>query len=268
MAEIHVGTMGWTYKDWVGSFYPGEMGQDNFLDFYCQVFSALEIDSTFYFIPKPSVVSNWYARTPSDFVFTAKMPKLITHERHLMDCDELAENFMVSIGLLGKKLGCVLIQLPISFRQNHGTFDRVADFLAQLPTDDFRFAVEFRHPSWISAEVFTLLGQQSVAWAIQDSIGEMPICPQLTTNFSYIRWIGDSIDERIDHVGAPVVDRSHDLIRWSDRIKRDILPEVNALFCMFNNHYEGHAPSSCNQMKRLLGLEAVDPDIGHQMSLF
>lgn len=268
MADVHIGTMGWSYKEWVGPFYPNEMDQKVFLDYYCQVFSALEIDSTFYFVPKPSVVANWHSKTPPEFRFTAKMPRMITHERNLLECEDLVEAFMVSIGLLGPKLGCVLVQLPPSYRYNHRTMDRTAKFVDILPASDFRFAIEFRHKSWIQAEVFSLLRAHGIAWTIQDHPWHMPLYPELTADFTYIRWMGDNDDERIEHVGEVVIDRSHDLIKWSERLKKDILPRVDTLFGLFNNHYAGHAPTSCNQMKRLLGLDAVNPDIGKQMSLF
>ncbi|MEE2709525.1 MAG: hypothetical protein VYA69_08005 [Gemmatimonadota bacterium] len=96
----------------------------------------------------------------------------------------------------------------------------------------------------------------------------MPVYPKLTTDFTYIRWMDDNDDERIEHVGGVVVDRTHDVIKWSERLKEDILPRVDTLSGLFNNHYAGHAPTTCNQIKRLLGLDAVNPVIGKQMSLF
>lgn len=260
--------MGWTYKDWVGTFYPPDTDQNEFLGCYAQVFNTLEIDSTFYFIPKPAVVSSWYARTPPGFRFTAKVPKEITHEKGLMDCDELIETFLVSMGLLGPKLGCLLVQLPPGFQYNRGTYDRVGAFLDLLPSSDFRFALEFRHRSWIQPEVFDLLRSRGIAWTIQDHPRYMPIHTELTADFTYIRWMGDSNDPRMESVKEVVVDRTHDLIRWSERIKQDILPHVDTFYGFFNNHYAGHSPTNCNQMKRLLGLDTVNPDMGRQMSLF
>lgn len=265
---LYIGTMGWTYKDWVGTFYPHDTDQKDFLGCYSQIFSGLEIDSTFYFIPKPAVVSSWYAKTPPDFRFTAKVPREITHEKVLLDCEERIETFVVTMALLGPKLGCLLVQLPPSFRYNKGTYDRVGRFLDLLPTSDFRFAVEFRHRSWVQSEVFDLLRSHQVAWTIQDHPWFMPVHPELTADFTYIRWLGDNDDSRITSVREVVVDRAQDIIKWSERLKRDILPRVDTFFGFFNNHYAGHAPTNCNQMKRLLGLDTVNPDIDRQMSLF
>lgn len=267
-ADIYIGTMGWTYKDWLGTFYPRDLAQKDFLVYYSQIFDALEIDSTFYFIPKPSVVSGWYEKTPPEFRFTAKVPREITHEKGLVYCEELIENFVVSMGLLGPKLGCLLIQLPPSFRYGEMTFDRVAQFLSILPTADFRFAIEFRHRSWIQQEVFDLLRSNNVAWTIQDHPWHMPIHPEITADFTYIRWMGDNDDARIKDVKEVVIDRTRDIIKWAERLKQHILPRVDTLFGLFNNHYAGHSPTNCNQMKRLLGQDTVTPDANPQMSLF
>ncbi len=96
----------------------------------------------------------------------------------------------------------------------------------------------------------------------------MPVHPELTIDFTYIRWMGENDDERIEHIGEVVIDRTYALIKWSGRLKEDKLPRVDTLSGLFNNHCSGHAPTTCNQMKRLLGLDAVNPVIGKQMSLF
>lgn len=266
--ELYIGTMGWTYKDWLGVFYPPDADQKDYLHHYAQIFNALEIDSTFYFIPKPAVVSSWYAKTPPDFKFTAKFPRAITHEKGLADADEEAAAFLKSMSLLGRKLGALLVQLPPGFRYNRGTFDRVSRFFAGLPVSEFRFAVEFRHRSWIRSDVFDLLRERGIAWTIQDHPYYTPIHPELTTDFTYIRWMGDNEDPRISNVKQVVIDRTPDLLRWAEQLKRDILPEIDTLFGFFNNHYAGHAPTNCNQMKRLLGLDTVAPPAARQMSLF
>jgi uncharacterized protein YecE (DUF72 family) len=267
--DIYIGTMGWTYKDWLGVFYPHDLDQKDFLSFYARVFNTLEIDSTFYYIPRPEVVIAWHARTPPHFRFTAKMPKAITHERGLVEVDDLLTPFLSSIALLGAKLGCLLVQLPPAFRHSEVTFSRVAAFLGTLPTADFRFALEFRHRSWIRPEVFDLLRQHRVAWTIQDHPSLMPVVPELTADFTYIRWMGDNEDPRISSVREVVIDRTQDLMRWTERLKRDILPRVETVFGFFNNHYAGHSPTNCNQLKRLLGLEVVTPDTDQQqMELF
>lgn len=267
--KLYLGTMGWTYKDWLGAFYPLDMDQSHFLGHYARVFNSLEIDSTFYYIPRPEVVTAWHARTPREFRFTAKLPRVITHERSLVDVDDVLTPFLSSMALLGQRLGCLLVQLPPALRNTEDSFARVSAFLDLLPTDDFRFAVEFRHPSWIGPATFDLLRRRKVAWTIQDHPTLMPVVSELTADFTYIRWMGDNEDPRISSVREIVVDRTQDLIRWADRLRKDIIPHVDTVFGFFNNHYAGHSPASCNQMKKLLGLPVVTPDTGQQqMSLF
>ncbi|MBM3263273.1 MAG: DUF72 domain-containing protein [candidate division Zixibacteria bacterium] len=267
--DTYIGTIGWTYKDWLGVFYPHDMNPRDFLGHYASVFDSVEIDSTFYHIPRPEVVMAWHARTPSSFRFTAKVPGAITHRHTLADIDDLLTPFLSSMALLGERLGCLLVQLPPAFRHTEDTFARVASFLERLPTEDFRFAMEFRHPSWIAPQTFDLLRKHNVAWTLQDHPTLMPPVFELTADFAYIRWMGDNEDPRISHVSAIVVDRTQELISWADRLRHDILPRVHTLFGFFNNHFSGHSPASCNQMKRVLGLPVTMPDTGQrQMSLF
>lgn len=268
-AELYIGTVGWTYKDWSGTFYPHDLDQKDFLLYYSEVFNALEIDSTFYGIPRPEVVASWYAKVPETFRFAAKLPRAITHERGLVDVDEILTPFLSSIALLGSRLGCLLVQLPPGLHRNEITVNRVAAFLSLLPTSDFRFAIEFRHPSWIHTETFELLRKHNVAWTIQDHSTLMPIVIELTADFTYIRWMGDDEDPRISSVREVVVDRTEDIIRWANALKKTILPSVNTVFGFFNNHYAGHSPANCNQLKRLMAMAVVEPDTGQrQMNLF
>jgi uncharacterized protein YecE (DUF72 family) len=267
-ATLYIGTMGWTYRDWVGVFYPPGTDERDFLTHYSRVFNALEIDSTFYYVPRPEVVTAWYQKTPHDFVFTAKMPRMISHERGLVETDDILTPFLSSIALLGNKLGCLLLQLAPSFRCAPVSEERLNAFLNQLPTDDFRFAVEFRHPSWIKTSTLETLKSHRVAWTIQDHPSLMPIIPELTADFTYIRWMGEHNDPRITSVRETLLDRTQDIIRWAERLRQDILPGVNTLFGFFNNHYAGYSPASCNQVKRLLGQDTVVPRFDQQMDLF
>jgi len=264
---IYIGTMGWTYKDWLGVFYPHDAQQKDYLGYYAQIFNALEIDSTFYFIPKPSIVSGWSAHTPSGFQFTAKFPKELTHEKGMVDVDDQLALFLKNMSLLGDKLGCLLVQLPPSFRYGETEVDTLTRFLHKLPSSDFRFAVEFRHKSWIKPEIYDLLRARRMAWTIIDHPWYMPITPEITADFTYIRWLGNNNDPKIPDVTKVVIDRTQDIIKWSERIKQ-FLPHINTLFGFFNNHYAGHSPTNCNQLKQLLGLDTVQPGVGQQTSLF
>ena len=139
---IKIGTCAWSYDDWRGGFYPEHLPPAERLAYYAQHFRAVEVDATFYHAPAPNVARHWAEATPPDFVFSCKAPREITHERRLRDCAEPLEAFLRSLDPLGEKLGCVLVQLPPSFRPRQ---DEAAlrEFVRALPRS-MRFAIEFR----------------------------------------------------------------------------------------------------------------------------
>jgi uncharacterized protein YecE (DUF72 family) len=146
-AGIHIGVQGFSPRDWVGTFYPPGLPQRDFLDFYAQVFDSVELNTTFYAIPPARTVLAWARRTPPGFTFTAKMPQSITHEKKLLGVEQEVASFVDRIGLLGDKLGAIVVQFPRSFTRSME--DRLRAFLALLPRGP-RFAVEFRSRSWHS----------------------------------------------------------------------------------------------------------------------
>ena len=116
MTDIRLGTQGWSYADWVGVFYPPQTKPSDYLRFYSQVFDTVELDTTFYSTPRPALVRSWAETTPDGFLFTAKLPQAITHEKHLKDCERELDAFVSAMRLLGPKLGALHIQLPPDFR--------------------------------------------------------------------------------------------------------------------------------------------------------
>ncbi len=254
MSEIRIGTQGWSYPDWVGVFYPPDSKQQDWLPFYAEVFDTVELDTTFYHPPRPSVVRSWARHTPDSFRFTAKIPQRITHEARLANIGGHLGEFVESLGALGEKLGPLLVQMPAEFTRDEGTIGVLGRFLAAAPRD-LRLAVELRHPSWHAPETWELLRRHraALAWT---AWRELPRIPEVTADFLYLRWLGDRADiERFDRVQ---LDRGADLDAWQADLAR-ALPEIREVFGYFNNHWAGHAPASANEMKRRLGLEPVDP---------
>jgi uncharacterized protein YecE (DUF72 family) len=250
--RIRIGVQGFSPKDWVGTFYPPGFSTNQFLPFYSQVFDTVEINATFYAIPSASTVRAWAARTPPGFVFAAKVPQEITHDKVLQGAEEKLSVFLGQVKLLGDKLGPLVIQFPRSFTRRYE--DNLRSFLPLLPRD-IRFAVEFRSQSWSDEEVFDLLREFDVAWCINDW-QDLPPAIETTTDFAYLRLVG--FHREFSYLGKVQRDRSKELASWARTI-RDLAPRVQRVYVYVNNHYTGHAPATVNQLRELLGLPSFDP---------
>lgn len=253
-AEVYLGTQGWSYPDWVGTFYPPGSKQEHYLPFYAQVFRTVELDTTFYHPPRPSVVRSWDANTPPGFRFSAKVPQGITHQARLAAMGEHLAGFVGAMEPLGAKLGPLLVQLPADFQHDEGTRGLLDRFLAAVPSGA-RFAVEFRDRSWHRPEVVDLLRRRRAALAWTEW-RELPRLAEVTTDFLYLRWMGHR--EAIARYDRVQIDRSASFEAWEGDLRR-ALPEVREVYGYFNNHWAGHSPASANEMKRRLGLEPVEP---------
>jgi len=177
-----VGTSGYNYPEWRGSFYPEKLRAAAMLPFYAERFSTVEINATFYQMPTATTLAGWDRATPSSFVFTLKAPQRITHMRRLHDVDELVRLFCDTARTLGPKLGPLLFQLPPNFARDR---DRLADLLVLIPPG-LRCALEFRHPSWFADDVYELLRARNAALCIADT--EEGTTPDVTTaSWGYLR---------------------------------------------------------------------------------
>ena len=247
MLDWRLGTMGFSYKDWNGVFYPDGMATRDYLAYYSRIFEAVELDSTFYGTPRTEYVERWAEVTPPNFTFCAKTPREITHERRLEESNEPMRSFLQTMRLLGDKLGVILIQLPPDMTFSH--IHKLAVFLRELPSG-FRYAVEFRHPSWHATATGQLLQNHNVCWASTD----YKFLPQrvfVTTDFVYIRWIGRH--GQYDVKDHERVDMTPRLQEWWEDI-RGRSDEIVAAYGFFNNDYAGHAPATCNRFKEIAGL--------------
>ena len=243
MREVHLGTQGWSYKSWVGNFYPANTSASDYLNQYAQKFRAVEIDSTYYGAPRPQTVKQWREITPTDFRFTAKFPQAITHEKMLKDAAPETMQFLDAMALLGDKLGPLLLQFPYQFKPDQQP--ALAEFLAALPRD-FRYALEVRHRGWLTEAFFELLAQHRVALALAD-YAYMPKLDRATTDFVYIRWLGNRKDIPDDHYETVRIQRDQELDRWSDLITH-FLDEGVTVWGFANNHYQGHSPATVRSL--------------------
>lgn len=246
---LYLGTQGWNYPDWAGSFYPPGTRSAEMLRLFAGVFDTVEIDSTFYGTPRPSAVRLWAESTPAGFQFAAKVPQRITHELGLRDAETELAQFLFAIDQLGDKLGPLLIQMPPQFHRDEETWAAVRAFLARLP-GGHQWAMEFRHRSWLEPDVLDLLRARGVAWTCID-LAYMPRQVEVTAPFAYVRWLGDRREiERYDQLQ---IDREQVTAEWAAALET-ISRQVSRIYGYYNNHYAGHSPASVNLLRARLGL--------------
>jgi uncharacterized protein YecE (DUF72 family) len=253
LGEIHLGTSGWSYKEWEGPFYP--KGEKKKLTYYSKFFDTVEIDSTFYAYPSKGMVLGAARSTPPGFVLSAKLPKLITHEKTL-DLERGAKDDLFRFLHLMKpladegKLGPLLVQLPPSFTYSGG-LRKLQGFLGALPTD-VSFAVEFRNKSWLDkSDALDLLRQHNVAITNVDE----PLLPADTTttaDFAFVRWHGRG--------GRPWYNYRYgrdELAGWSKKVEA-IATKTKKVYGYFNNHFHGYAVEDSLKMMDLLGTASAE----------
>jgi len=182
MPRLHVGTSGYNFPEWKGSFYPPQLPTAKWLEYYAQQLGTVEINYTFYRMPSAKTIAGWDAATPAGFTFVLKAPQRITHFARLRNIDEPLRFFLDIIRKLNAKLGPVLFQLPPNFTKDVA---RLSDLLTQFPPD-VRAACEFRHASWWSDDVYELLRSTNTALCIADTEeGTTPL--EVTADFGYVR---------------------------------------------------------------------------------
>ena len=190
MPRLRVGTSGYNFPEWRGSFYPPKLASAKWLEYYAQQLGTVEINYTFYRTPNAKTIAGWNAATPESFTFVLKAPQRITHFARLRNIDEPLRIFLDVIRKLNAKLGAVLFQLPPNFKKD---VEKLSDLLTQFPPD-VRAACEFRHASWWSDDVYDLLRSTNTALCIADT--EEGTTPLVTTaDFGYVRLRDEGYDE-------------------------------------------------------------------------
>jgi uncharacterized protein YecE (DUF72 family) len=245
LADLIFGTSGWSYKEWVGPFYEKST---KMFSHYTRFFNTAEINSTFYRYPSESMVYGLNRASPKGFIFSAKLPRLITHERRL-NPDEKVENHLLRfLELLNPlkargKLGCILIQLPPSFAYERD-LENLKAFFEMIP-DGYDFAAEFRNPSWVRRETWNLLTRHNVAYCVVDE----PLLPpdlHVTADFAYFRWHGRGMKPWYDYHYS-----EEELATWVPRITQT-RNKVDKVYGYFNNHYHGYAVENCIEILEML----------------
>jgi uncharacterized protein YecE (DUF72 family) len=244
VGTLLLGTSGWDYPEWNGRFYPPR-GVPDKLRFYARQFPVVEVNSTFYRLPAPSVAASWARRTPSRFRFAAKFPKTITHELRLERTDDELARFLDVLAPLRTtgKFAVALLQLPPSLPFVTGP---VRDFYASLPKD-LPVAVEFRERSWLVPGSYALLREFGLANVVVDG-PHLPVALEVTAPFAYVRWHGHGDPTWYDYTYS-----RDELAAWVPRV-RSLLEAAPTVYGFFNNHFRGDAAVNARGLAELLGL--------------
>ena len=274
-ANLRVGTSSWSSLDWRGSFYPESIEPSDMISVYAQKLSTVEIDSTWYHMPTRSMVDAWAARTPPGFIFSAKVPRVISHDKYLEDCEAELNQFVTAISRLGDKLGPLVLQFPyVAKGKDAEEYATGGKFLARLERfsellpGEFQWAIEIRNSRWLRPELLALLRSRNISLVFIDYYTMDPL-PKLaarngifTGPFVYIRFLGNhkQMDAAVQQARSEgtrdsdwsglLVDRTEQMKFWIPAI-RNVVARGIPTYIYFNNHYAGYAPGSVELFARL-----------------
>lgn len=236
---IHIGTSGWHYKHWVGTFYPAKTPASKMLAYYYERFDTVELNNTFYRLPKQPALENWRESTPPHFHFAAKGSRFITHMKKLKDPESAITKYFDAIDVLQQKLGPILFQLPPNWEVDTERFEH---FLNALPKHH-RYAFEFRNPTWDTPAIYDLLSRRRAGYCMFDLAGyQSPL--HISSDLVYIRLHGPG--------GKYQGSYSDDSLRkWAARIRK-WRAEQHSVYVYFDNDQAGYAAFNALRLKELL----------------
>ena len=219
--RVLVGTSGYNYPEWRGTFYPEKFSTNKMLAYYAERFPTVEINYTFYRMPTENLLAGWAVGTPDGFRFTLKAPRRITHDAKLQRCEDLAQAFCRTAATLGPKLGLLLFQLPPNFKKEVGV---LGSFLELLP-EGTRAAFEFRHPSWFDTDVFDALRSRNIALCVADS-EKLSTPLETTADYAYLRLRDEGYQQA-------------DIEKWASAVRAVPAPDA---FVYFKHEEQGLGP--------------------------
>ena len=275
--RLYLGTSSWANEDWEGLIYPPGCASQDYLEHYARIFRMVEVDMTWYRIPSLSMVEGWLRRTPEHFRFAVKVPRVISHEKQLVDCLSEMETFVKALRPLGGKLGPLLLQFGYVARGEDaeeyqtGTrfIHRLDAFLEKAPTDDCQLAVEVRNAKWLGPALLEVLRQHRAAlvynhYYTMPEIGEVvEKLDPVTADFLYVRFLGNrkQIENQVSELlktgkknrrwNELLLDRHAETQRWAATIQKLAQrPPGHQVYVLFNNHFAGYAPGSLELFAR------------------
>lgn len=242
--NIYIGTSGYSYPHWKKVFYPEDLKQSEWFDFYLKEFNTVEINVTFYRLPPKDMFNRWYPKTPKNFVFALKGSRFITHVKRLKNTTEPLKLFFERTSILKEKLGVVLWQLPPKMKRDTGRLQNFCIELKKLKLKT-RYAFEFRDESWLDKETYELLKEHNAAFVISHS-SEFPYAEGVTADFVYLRLHGGQFLYGSNYTKT-------DLKIWARKI-REWQNKGLDVFVYFNNDAYGFAVRNAIELRELLGI--------------
>lgn len=233
---ICIGTSGWIYPHWKGVFYPEKLPQSKWLEFYADQFSSVELNATFYHLPRSETFANWHRRTPEHFLWAVKASRYITHIKKLNEPQEPLARLYAAVSGLKEKLGPILFQLPPSLSFHEEIF---RDFCRSL-NPAFRYALEVRNVQWLNDTLFAILAAHNIAFCIADTAGRYPYHEAVTADFVYVRLHGSQALYASEYSEA-------ELKRWAQKITH----WAKDAFVYFDNDYAGYAVKNARRLKEI-----------------
>jgi len=237
-SRLKIGTSGWSYIHWKGKFYPLDIPSTKWLTFYSQHFNTVEINSTFYRMPREKTVIFWQANVPEGFLFSVKMNRKITHIKRLKSVEEILKNFFTLCDMFRANLGPILVQLPPGLKMD---FSLLNDFLEFIPKA-YTLAIEFRNKTWFEDRIFDLLRSKNVIFCWHD-YGSVKVPPIVTANSLYIRMHGPSGR----YAGSYTDDALKELIKSIQECQIK-----GSIYIYFNNDIGGHAIENAKRLLEFL----------------
>jgi uncharacterized protein YecE (DUF72 family) len=237
--DVRIGTSGWYYDGWKELFYPAKLAKQKWFEYYSKHFDTVEINNTFYHLPKEQTFENWRKQAPKNFLFTVKANRYITHIKRLKEPEEPLERFFRGVRLLKENLGPVLYQLPPNL---HKDLDRLKAFLQILPKNIVA-VWEFRHESWFCEDTYQLLRDFNAALCIHDLVG-IPTPRVVTSDVIYIRFHGTTGKYQGNY-------STSDLQDWAEWLKMHV-KEARCIYAYFNNDMHAYAVYNAKTLKKQL----------------
>jgi uncharacterized protein YecE (DUF72 family) len=234
----YIGCSGFNYDEWEEAFYPKDISKKEWLEYYASRFDTVEINSSFYHLPKEKTLDNWYDRTPGNFRFTLKGSRFVTHQKKLNDPQEPVKKFYDLTARLKGKLGCILWQLP---GNQHKDISKLKNFCKAL-SNDFRNVIEFRHNSWFHPDVYEVMKANDVIFCIISAPGDLNEEAVKTNKTVYLRFHGKK--EWYKYLYS-----EKELTDWAEKIN-----QLNAqqIYAYFNNDYAANAPRNAADFSKIL----------------
>lgn len=236
--------MGWSYNFW--RIYPEDMKPTKYLNEYSKLFNSVEINNTFYRIPRRETVKNWAKQVPKDFKFAIKFPQSITHSKNLLFDPNKLEVFLTHLKELGSKKGPLLLQFPPWFKQSN--ISQLKDLFSILPNGNM-YAAEFRHQGWFTDKTYKLLKDHTIT-IVQVDQPKQPMTEEITGTFIYLRFEGDRKQVNGDK-GFNEVNKTASLKKWKNKIKKHLKQELD-VYGYFSKYYSGYPPEDVISLKKMI----------------